>query len=183
MQIRKVGNKMSYIIILTLFLIYLAGICTIFGSIQPWAKKTGAGKIKQAVLDFGYKYSIYWTNFVGLWLSGTLQCSPLVVVSPWYLLGGIGMPICYSLSNYFGREEIIGYQISIEDGFVSTEDCSGLHIWIGNFWIVVGNNNLTLSKRPNITKSYKVVFELDNLAEITYGLCWGCLMLAAVIGD
>lgn len=173
----------NYIIILALFLIYVYGITSIFGSINLWSEKKGAGKIKQSVLDWGYKYSIYWTNFVGLWLSGTLQCIPLVVVSPWYLLGGIGMPICYSLSYYFGREPekyYYGYQLSIENGVVPTR-CTGLHIWIFNLWFITGNNVLTIAIKDS-KHSYNVILETYNLSEWSWGFVWGCLMLAAVIG-
>lgn len=100
----------NYITITILTLIYTASICTILGSINPFARKTGAGKIKQAILDWGYRYSIYWTNFLGLWISGTLQCSPFIFINKWFLLLALFMPICYTVAiKYFGDTKYAEY--------------------------------------------------------------------------
>lgn len=93
----------NIITIILLTGVYLYSVCNIFGSINPWSKKTRAGKIKQAILDFGYKYSVYCTNFLGLALSGALQTAPLWVVDCKYAFGGLLMPICYTVAvKYLG---------------------------------------------------------------------------------
>jgi len=116
---------MSYIIILYLFLIYVFGLVSIFGSINIYAEKDADG-LKGKLLKFGYKYSVYWTNFVGLALSGLLQLSPLYIVSGWFAAGCVLMPLCYTVAVK----------------------------WFGD----------------------------TKWAEYSYGFCYGCLMLAAVIG-
>lgn len=84
---------MIYILLLA---IYIIGICNIMGSINPYYKKQGSGKIKQALLDYGYKHlGVLQTNLLGLWLSGTLQCLFLCIASPYLVLFGLGMPLCY----------------------------------------------------------------------------------------
>lgn len=99
----------SYIIILSLILIYTYSICSIFGSISLWNEKD-CGGLKGKLLKFGYKYSIYWTNFVGLTLTGLLQLSPLYVVSFWFSLGSLTMPTCYTIAvKYFGDTKYAEY--------------------------------------------------------------------------
>jgi hypothetical protein len=110
----------NYIIILSLILIYVLSICTIFGSINIYARKTGAGKIKQAVLDFLYiRIGTYCTNFIGLALSGVLQTVPLWVVDCKYAFGGLLMPLCYTIAvKYLGDTKWAEYMHGFSYGLL-----------------------------------------------------------------
>ena len=138
---------MNYIIILALILIYGYSITSIFGSINIYSRKTGASKLKQAVLDFGYQYSVFWTNFVGLGLSGMLQCSPLAVVSSWYVLLGWLMPLCYWFSYEYYDNRLFRIEIK-------------------RYWDYGYGN-----KEPLVTYQEKVL--TDNLSELLWGFCFG----------
>lgn len=88
-----------------LIVIFYLSLCTIFGSINVFNKKNKAGKIKQQVLDAGYRnIGIWQTNCIGLGITGMLQCSPLVLVSPWLLLIGLLMPLCYFIAMKFFKD-------------------------------------------------------------------------------
>lgn len=88
-----------YLLLFSCFLtgVYLFGITSIFGSINPYAEKDCCG-LKGKILKFGYKHSIYWTNFIGLTITGLLQLSPLYVVSWYFAAGSVLMPICYTVA-------------------------------------------------------------------------------------
>lgn len=100
----------SYIIILTLFLIYVFGITSIFGSINIYAEKDADG-LKGKILNYGYdKLGILPTNLLGLTFTGLFQTAFLVVVSSVYLLGMFIMPFSYYVGmKFFKSTEVAEY--------------------------------------------------------------------------
>jgi len=101
-------NNIITIILLTG--VYLIGITTIFGSINPFAEKD-CGGLKGKILKLGYyKLGILPTNLLGLSINGLLQVLFLVVVSPIFLLGFCIMPFSYYVSmKFFKTTEVAEY--------------------------------------------------------------------------
>ena len=101
---------MSYIIILSLFLTYVVGITSIFGSINIFQKKDADG-LKGKILNYGYdNLGILPTNLLGLTFTGFCQTLFLVVVSPVYLTGMFIMPFSYYVGmKFFKSTEVSEY--------------------------------------------------------------------------
>lgn len=103
-------NTCSLVTTFIVAAIYIVSITTIFGSINPYNRKEGAGAIKQWLLDKGYQtIGVYATNCLGLNITGILQSVVLFtfhnvsVFTP--LIIGTMMPLVYSFC--YGGEIVI----------------------------------------------------------------------------
>ena len=89
---------------LALVATYIYGLLSIWGSIDPFNRKYGAGKIKQAVLDYGYdNLGVLETNCIGLAITGMLQCGVMITNSHYYVAIGLLMPVCYVIGTKLNK--------------------------------------------------------------------------------
>ena len=109
-----VAMSIIYYFIMTDFALALdyykiVGACAFFGfftmgwlaSLNPFVAKNFEGKTTWYSKPLAWLYSntsIYWGNFIGLTVKGSLLMLPAAVLcSPWAILLGVLLPICHTL--------------------------------------------------------------------------------------